>query len=288
MKYKYFLTFLFFSTIGIYLFATAPQPLVADNKLARKIPIEVVLDMINQEHEVVRSVYTKRIVKPGKRVGLKFDERWKDKNINAGPLPAQFLRLTAVGLEKSKLPLGLFLGSDYPISTENQLTGIQQQEFMVVKKTRTPRFFYVNDIRRYTLLVPDIAVSDVCVSCHNKHKDSSKSDWVINDVMGAVTWTYPEKSVDIEKAVALLSVFRKSVLGAYSRYVDKVRAFDKPPAIGQNWPKAGYFLPTPAVFMRAISQQASPLSIRALNKMSEIGFSANNLQSNNLQTNKEQ
>ena len=64
MKCKYYLTFLFFSIVGIYLFATTPQPLEAENTSARKIPIETVLDMINQEHKVVRAVYTKKIVKP--------------------------------------------------------------------------------------------------------------------------------------------------------------------------------------------------------------------------------
>ena len=184
------------------------------------------------------------------------------------------MRLTAVGLEKSKLPLGLILGSDYPISTENKLAGIQQQKFLLVKKTRQPRFFYVNDIRRFTLLVPDIAVSEVCVSCHNKHKNTTKNYWVINDVMGAVRWAYPDKYVDVEKAVEMLSVFRKSVLSAYSHYVNKVSDVDNPPAIGKRWPQEGYFLPTPAIFMSAISQQATPFSIRALKKMSETDFLA--------------
>lgn len=271
MNYKYFVTFLFFAIVGIYLFATAPQILVTENSSERKIHIKAVLNIINREHEVVRSVYTKMIVKPGKRNGLKFDEHWKEKDIHAGPLPALFLRLTAVGLEKSKVPLGLYLGSDFPISAENKLTGIQQNEFIQLKSLRTSRFFYVNDIQRFTLMEPDIAVSDICVDCHNKHKDSTKQNWKINDVMGAVTWTYPDEYVTYETAIGMLAAFRASVLNAYLQYIDKARHFERPPTISDHWPSEGYFLPSPDTFMREIGVRASPLSINALYQLSIAG-----------------
>ena len=54
---------------------------------------------------------------------------WKDEDVQAGPLPALFLRETAARLEASPVPLGLFLGSDYPISPSNRFQGAQAEAF---------------------------------------------------------------------------------------------------------------------------------------------------------------
>ena len=38
---------------------------------------------------------------------------------------------------------------------------------------------------------PDVAVAPVCVSCHNEHPDSPKTDFELGDVMGGVVIRIP-------------------------------------------------------------------------------------------------
>ena len=96
-----------------------------------------------------------------------------------------------------------------------------------------------------------------CVDCHNKHPNSPKTDWQLGDVMGATTWTYPAASLSATEALRVLAALRSSIAAAYGAYLDKARTFSPPPDIGEQWPTAGYVLPTTQVFMDVLKQRAS-------------------------------
>jgi len=49
----------------------------------------------------------------------------------------------------------------------------------------------LGDITYYTAVYPDVAVAEACVSCHNEHKDTPKTDFKIGDVMGGVVIRVP-------------------------------------------------------------------------------------------------
>lgn len=249
---------------SIYLFVTAPVPLDAKSESEAKIPIKYVFEILNKENNIVRELYTKEIVLAGKKTGLKFDEHWKNKDIFAGPLPAQFLRQTALSLEKSKVPLGLYLGSDFPINKINLFEGKQANVFKTIKKTVEPQFFYVEDIKRFTYMAADIAISKACVSCHNKHKDSVKLDWKINDIMGATTWTYPEKYVSYKQSIVMLLELRQGFKKTYQRYLEKVKTFSAIPEIGGQWPRNGFYLPDVNNFSAEIAKRTSSQTMNSL------------------------
>ncbi|MFV2055447.1 MAG: DUF3365 domain-containing protein [Thiohalomonadales bacterium] len=250
--------------ISIYLFITAPPPLASDTSAGTNIPVQYALRVLNEENKVARSLYTKEIVLAGKKSGLKFNEDWDDKNIHAGPLPAQFLRLLAMHLEKSKIPLGLYLGSDFPINKANLLEGKQANKFINIKKTLTPQYFYVEDIDRYIYMAADVAVSKACVNCHNKHKDTPKTDWELDDVMGATTWTYPKQYVSYTEFILMIQEIRRGINRAYASYLEKVKTFPSAPKIGNQWPRSGYFLPDAKSFAEEIVNQASGNSLTML------------------------
>jgi len=54
--------------------------------------VQVLFDIVAHENNVVRTLWTKKIVVAGKKFGLKFDEDWRNDMVEAGPLPALFLR----------------------------------------------------------------------------------------------------------------------------------------------------------------------------------------------------
>ncbi len=253
----FIMTVLILLTLSVYLFASAPAPLPEQRPTGERIPIAQVFDIVEAENDVVRALWTKEIVGAGKQVGLAFNEDWREENVQAGPLPALFLRETAVSLEKNPVRLSLYLGSDYPIKPANKFTAAQMEKFQGIRKTGEPQFFFEQDTGLHTAMFSDIAVVEACIDCHNKHKETPKSDWKLGDVMGATTWSYPEDAVTLDELMKILNALRQGFREAYTAYLGKVERFGKRPQIGDKWPREGFYLPTVDVFMGETVKRAS-------------------------------
>lgn len=266
MKNKtFFLAALAFLALSVYLFIEAPQPLPDGNASAERIiGVNQLLDIVAHENNTVRALYTKEIVNAGKQAGLEFSEDWRESSVEAGPLPALFLRETSKNLEKTPVSLSLFLGSDFPIAASNAFKGIQKEKFAHIRQTFQAEYFYAPDINRYTAMYPDYAISQACVDCHNKHPDTPKKDWQLQDVMGATTWLYPDAYVTPGDVIKVIATLRQTIKMSYQTYLDKVKTFKNPPLIGDNWPRDGYYLPTADIFMRELETRVSPATVTAL------------------------
>ncbi len=230
--------------------------------------VEEVLEMVAIENDVTRTLYTKGIVGAGKKQGLKFDEDWQEDKVEAGPLPALFLRGVSSSIRKSSVPLGLYLGSDYPINASNKFEGKQEELFKKIKQNQKPQFFYDSSQKLHTAMFADMAVAAPCVNCHNEHKSTSKTDWKLGDVMGATTWQYPSDSLSYKEAVGVLNAYRNGTKDTYNAYLAEIAAFkDSPkPAIGTVWPSKGFNLPTAEVFIDSVRKLTSYKSLEVLVK----------------------
>ena len=250
-----------FITMNSYLFITAPAPL-NENKNEEPHTFSVndgfkILAKLNDEY---RTLYTKKIVGGGKKAGLSFDEDWRNDEVEAGPLPALFLRATSSFLEKSPVQLGLYLGSDFPISESNLFKGIQADKFKEIKQDKQPKFFFNKDTKRYIAMFPDFASANACVSCHNNHKNSPKKDWKLNDIMGATTWSFPNDSLTTNELIDWINVFNQGAQHTYSSYLDKTKSFERfeQPEIGEKWPNEGeYVLPSVNTFSDTVLSNIS-------------------------------
>ncbi|MEY4936435.1 MAG: hypothetical protein RIS64_2794 [Bacteroidota bacterium] len=263
-------------SLCIYLFAEAPPPLPDDKTSAgaERVSMSDVFNMLATENNVVRGLYTRRIVGDGKIQKLAFHERWHNDTIEAGPLPALFLRETALQLEKSGVRLGLFLGSNFPIVATNQLIDKQLAMFEEMKIDKKPRFFYDENTQRHTAMFMDVASAPACVSCHNQHPNSPKTDWKLGDIMGATTWTFPKDSVSMDEVRSLLAAYRQSAASAYSTYLEKMNKNkkNKIPEIGTKWPHQGYFLPSTAVFMDSLNTLTAKYTLHTLLNLSKKSY----------------
>ena len=257
-----------FVCLGVYLFATAPEPLPdGDVEMAGcRHPVNAVFDGVNVINEVARTVYTKRIVGGGKAAGLKFGEEWQEPGVEQGPLPALFLRATAAHLETLPPRLGLYLGSDAPINKSNLFGAAQLSVFDQIKTTREA--VYSEDPQSgFVAMYPDVAGVAPCVSCHNAHPDSPKKDWKLNDVMGATTWTYPAAEVTADEFLDVLDALYASVAHTYDSYLTKAAGFEVPVQIGAEWPRECVrVLPEVGVFLNEVKTQASPAVLEALTR----------------------
>jgi adenylate cyclase len=264
-KQAFIITVLILVCAAIYLFASSPPELAEKEvKTGKMVPIETVLAVIANENDVARSLYTEKIVGDGQKVGLHFDENWREPDVEAGPLPALFLRETAMSLEKSPIPLGLFLGSDFPITPSNEFGGIQADTFQKIKASRAPEYFYAEDTKLYTAMFPDLSSVMPCVKCHNEHAQSPKKDWELDDVMGATTWTYPTKEVSVGELIQIIAALRAGFKTAYIAYLEKAKTFSKPPEITDKWPRDGYYLPDVDTFLKEFAKRSSAGTVNGL------------------------
>ncbi|MGR9114871.1 MAG: c-type heme family protein [Gammaproteobacteria bacterium] len=266
---NFWITLFILTCLGIYLFVSAPPPLNDDKPQTATIPVQQLFTILQQENAAVRALWTKEIVGAGQKVGLKFDEHWRDDDLDAGPLPALFLRETAKSMERSPIRISLFLGSDYPISPDNRFEGLQQEKFQLLRQTQQPQFFYMADTRLYTAMFADIAVAPPCIDCHNEHEQSPKRDWRLLDVMGGTTWMYPTQFVSLEELFNVIMVLHHGFKDAYSAYLEKVKTFSDPPVIGDNWPREGYFLPRTEVFMQEVLKRTAPDTLIILGSLTD-------------------
>ncbi|MEO9571827.1 MAG: DUF3365 domain-containing protein [Polaribacter sp.] len=225
-----------------------------------------VLEMVSKENDVTRTLYTKAIVGKGKAQGMKFDEDWRKDDVEAGPLPALFLRGVASSIRKSPVPLGLYLGSDFPVNAANKFQGKQAELFEEIKKDKKPQFFYDEEQKLHTAMFVDLASAGACVSCHNEHPQTTKSDWKLGDVMGATTWQYPKDSLSFKETVALLNSYAEGTLDIYKEYLDEIDDFKESgkPQIGEKWPAEGNYLPTPEVFLDSVKKLSSYTTMKVL------------------------
>jgi len=251
---------------SIYLFVSAPPPLPEESDRygsgPAKIPVASLLTELNAINTKAREIYTSRIVSVGKKAGLKFSEEWANEGMQAGPLPALFLRLTSAKLSERKSPAGLFLGSDQPINKSNYFKGKQVKEFELLKADRQPRFFEMKKLGLHLGMFADIASASGCVSCHNKHQDSPKKDWRLHDVMGATTWTYPRPFVTTAEARAVVADLYIAIRSAYDDYLAKAGAFTPAVNIASEWPADGKLaLPDCETFMHTLMQATATEAI---------------------------
>lgn len=218
--------------------------------------VDEVLEMVANENDITRTLYTKAIVGEGKKQGMKFDEDWRKNEIEAGPLPALFLRGIATSIKKGDVPLGLYLGSDFPVNNANKFKGKQSDLFESIKKDQKPQFFYDEEQKLHTAMFADLASAEACVSCHNNHKQTTKKDWKLGDVMGATTWQYPADSLSYKGAIAILNAYSKGTVDTYKEYLAEVATFkeSEKPEIGSKWPSEGKYLPTPEVFLDSVKK----------------------------------
>ncbi len=249
-----------FTCMSVYLFASAPPPLKDANgavSQGRVVEVEKMFNAVNAANDAARTIYTKRIVGVGLKIGFKFGEDWAEPNIDKGPLPALFLRLAAQQLETKPPRLGLYLGSDEPINKSNLFTGEQAGAFSKLKETRMPIFSQDNAIG-YVAMYPDIAGAAPCVTCHNDHLDSPKTDWVLNDVMGATTWTYPKGHVGTSEYLETLTAVFQSIEETYVQYLEKTETFQTPIAVTNEWPSSdNHVLPNAKTFMAAVRKASA-------------------------------
>lgn len=159
------------------------------------IPATDVADMLHAVMESDRTVYTRQVVSrlAVKEKVIKASEHFGDDK--ALPLPAQMFRFGAemVGEKTDKFSYSLI--SLWPINKQNEpRTDVETEGLKFVADNKGENYYGEEELggQKYlTAVYADTAVADACVSCHNDHKDSPRTDFELGEVMGGVVIRIP-------------------------------------------------------------------------------------------------
>ena len=144
-----------------------------------------------------RANYTKLIIKrlgPSQGAYIKPDEHWED-IADGAPLPAQMFRFGAEAVAERTDDFSYSLQSLWPVNKQNAPKTPVEKEGLQFISDNPGQSFYgeetLGDMTYFTAVYPDVAVAEPCVTCHNNHKDTPKSDFKLGDVMGGVVIRVP-------------------------------------------------------------------------------------------------
>ena len=157
-------------------------------------------DMADALHAVMesdRTVYTRLIVNrlQNEEKVIKASEHWKDDK--ALVLPAQMFRFGAEMVAEKKMGFSYSLQSLWPINKQNApKTALEKQGLDAVAKDNTKPFYgeeTLGKVKYFTAVYADKAIAPACITCHNAHKDSPRTDFKIGQTMGGVVLRIPMK-----------------------------------------------------------------------------------------------
>lgn len=155
-------------------------------------------DALHDVMKADRTVYTKlivnRLVKEDKVI--KASEHWKDEQ--ALVLPAQMFRYGAELVAENNDDFSYSLLSLWPVNKQNKpKTEVEKTGLQYVADNPGKNYYgeeELGGVKYFTAVYADTAVAPACVSCHNEHKDTPRTDFKLGDVMGGVVIRIPLES----------------------------------------------------------------------------------------------
>ena len=162
---------------------------------AEGIPPRDVADMLHAVMNSDRTVYTRMVVGrlAGKEKVIKASEHFQDDK--ALPLPAQMFRFGAEMVADKTEKFSYSLLSIWPINKQNAPKTEAEKEGLAYVAENIGENWYgeeeLGGVTYFTAVYADTGVAEACISCHNGHKDSPKTDFEMGDVMGGVVIRIP-------------------------------------------------------------------------------------------------
>jgi hypothetical protein len=176
--------------------ATCALSLLATTATAQQgVSYQRMADALHAVMDADRTVYTRLVVDrlQNEAKVIQASEHWKDDK--ALPLPAQMFRFGAERVTEKKAGFTYSLLSLWPVNKQNAPRTDAEKAGLkaVAEKPGAP--YYTEEVlggkKYFTAVYADVAISPACVSCHNQHRDSPRTDFKLGNVMGGVVLRIP-------------------------------------------------------------------------------------------------
>lgn len=152
-------------------------------------------DALHLVMESDRTVYTRLIVNrlANEEKLIKASEHWKDDK--ALVLPAQMFRYGAEMVAEKNAKFSYSLLSLWPVNKQNAPKTEVEKTGLKYIADNPGKNYYADEelagVKYFTAVYPDMAIANACITCHNEHKDSPRTDFKMGDVMGGVVIRIP-------------------------------------------------------------------------------------------------
>ncbi len=144
-----------------------------------------------------RAFYSQEIIPKGKEAGLEITHDFEE-NPHGIPLPASLMRSLGE-MSKGENASELKLYSRHPFSFNNSRTDEFEKEALKWLEDNPDESYYRIEEQDgktvFRLAQADVMINETCINCHNSHPNSTKTDWEVGDVRGAITATIPLSSM---------------------------------------------------------------------------------------------
>lgn len=141
-----------------------------------------------KKHKILRNYYTENVVQKVLASGAMEASMDHLHNPKAIPLPATLIQDLSDLYAKEGLTLKLFSPYPFPPSKDRKLDSFQQQAWDLLSRNPNETFSRAETMNGRTTIRVALAdtLSQACVSCHNSHPQSPKTDWQAGDVRGVL------------------------------------------------------------------------------------------------------
>ena len=152
-------------------------------------------DGIHMVLAVDRTIYSKLIINRlvVKEKVIKASEHWKEDK--ALVLPAQMLRAGSELVMDKGANFSYSLLSSWPLNPQNRpRTELEKKGLKFIEDNPGENYYgeeVLGGVKYFSAIYPDAAVVEACVSCHNEHKDTPKTNFKIGEVMGGIIIRIP-------------------------------------------------------------------------------------------------
>lgn len=158
------------------------------------IPPRTVADHLHAVIMAHRSFYTIHIANRLLQEGIvDVSENWQA--TNSLPLPVQFLQATNEMAELTGTKVHYHLISQWPINKANTpATEFERRGLDEIQRHPNQPYFGTMGggmEQMFGAVYADLAVTRVCIDCHNLHPNSPRSDFKVGDVMGGLVISFP-------------------------------------------------------------------------------------------------
>ena len=164
------------------------------------VSVKAMADALHMVMDSDRTVYTRKIVNRlvKKDKVIKASEHFEDDQALA--LPAQMFRFGAEmvaerSADNPEVNFSYSLQSLWPVNKQNApQTDAEKEGLKFIADNKGKNFYTTEKLGKqeyFTAIYPDTGVAPVCVSCHNAHPDSPRTDFKLGDVMGGVVIRIP-------------------------------------------------------------------------------------------------
>lgn len=169
---------------------------------------------VSDQIKIIRGYYTKNVVAKALETGAMQPSIDHQEHPTGIPLPATFVKDISDLLSERDMQLALISPYPWPHRAQREMDTFQQvawDAFQADPEAVFAREEMINGQRVMRVAVADRMTGPACVSCHNNHPESVRTDWKLNDVRAVM-----EVSKVVEPYLAAAELKSRYIISAIS------------------------------------------------------------------------